>query len=287
MMHQMLQSQQIQAKALNQVTTDINSKMNNMFTELSTKYETMSNHIKRIDVQLVQTDETVKRQQENLRGKNVINPRSEHTNATELRCDKSEEKETEQPFAETSLGAEERTEHPVACRTTAPNEPTEIPPVRVYAPKPRLIKADKRMDKINMKDRQVRVPKISRALLLHCKQIFCPVYYGGGLCVRRNCPYEHVRRQNLDIAAALKRPKDPSLQTHSVTVTSVPPQELGSSSYGTISSPPKKKGESNECHLFNVVVVTVNVYHLFPTPSWTFMMFAIHSLHTIYVLNSY
>ncbi|KAF2572213.1 hypothetical protein F2Q70_00003274 [Brassica cretica] len=55
MMQQLLQGHQVQAKALNQVTTNINTRMENMFTELSTKYHTVSNHIRRIDVQLVQT----------------------------------------------------------------------------------------------------------------------------------------------------------------------------------------------------------------------------------------
>uniref|UniRef100_M4FEW6 Uncharacterized protein n=1 Tax=Brassica campestris TaxID=3711 RepID=M4FEW6_BRACM len=37
MMQQLLQSQQVQAKAMNQVTTDINNRMYNMYTDLSTK----------------------------------------------------------------------------------------------------------------------------------------------------------------------------------------------------------------------------------------------------------
>ena len=108
MMQQLLQSQQIQVKALNQVTTNINTRMDSMFTDLNTKYDTVSNHIKKIDVQLAQTAETVKRQQETLRGKSVINPRTEHCNVTKLRCENEEEK-TEQLFPGTALGAEERT----------------------------------------------------------------------------------------------------------------------------------------------------------------------------------
>ena len=60
MMQQLLQGHQVQAKALNQFTTNINTRMENMFTELSTKYHTVSNHIRRIDVQLVQTAESVR-----------------------------------------------------------------------------------------------------------------------------------------------------------------------------------------------------------------------------------
>ena len=48
MMEQLLQGQHVQAKALNQVTTDINTRMDNMFTELSTKYDTVASHIRKI-----------------------------------------------------------------------------------------------------------------------------------------------------------------------------------------------------------------------------------------------
>ncbi|KAF3567711.1 hypothetical protein DY000_02014807 [Brassica cretica] len=109
--------------------------MDNMFTELNTKYDTVSNHIKRIDVQLAQTNESVKRQQGTLPGNNVMNPRVEHCNAAELRCEKSEGKEPEQLFVETVLDAEERTEQPASTEETAPSEPAETPPVRVYVPK--------------------------------------------------------------------------------------------------------------------------------------------------------
>ncbi|KAF2565025.1 hypothetical protein F2Q70_00016927 [Brassica cretica] len=135
MMQQLLQGQQVQAKALNQISTDINTRMDNMFTELNTKYDTVSNHIKRIDVQLTQTAESVKRQQGTLPGKSVMNPRVEHCNAAELRCEKVEGKEPKQLSAETASGAEERTEQPASSEVTAPDEPIEISPVRVYVPK--------------------------------------------------------------------------------------------------------------------------------------------------------
>ncbi|XP_013613873.1 PREDICTED: uncharacterized protein LOC106320052 [Brassica oleracea var. oleracea] len=135
MMQQLLHGMQIQGKALNQVSTDINTRMDNMFTELNTKYDTVSNHIKRIDVQLAQTAESVKRQQGMLPGKSAMNPRVEHCNATELRCEKPEGKEPEQLSAETAPGAEERTEQPASSEVTAPDELAETPPVRVCVPK--------------------------------------------------------------------------------------------------------------------------------------------------------
>ncbi|KAF3561957.1 hypothetical protein DY000_02018257 [Brassica cretica] len=109
MMQQLLQGMQIQGKALNQISTDINTRMDNMLTELNTKYDIVSNHIKRIDVQLAQTAESVNRQQGMLSGKSLMNLRVEHCNETELRCEKPEGKEPEQLSAETASGAEERT----------------------------------------------------------------------------------------------------------------------------------------------------------------------------------
>ena len=88
-----------------------------MFTKLSIKYDTLASHIRKMDAQIAQTPESVKRQQMTLPGKTDKNPRAEHCNAIE------------QLFAETALGAEKRIEHPAACRTTAPNDPAETPPV--------------------------------------------------------------------------------------------------------------------------------------------------------------
>ncbi|WZZ03130.1 hypothetical protein YC2023_089051 [Brassica napus] len=135
MMQQLLQGMQIQGNALNQVSTYINTRMDNMFTELNTKYDTVSNHIKRIDVQLAHTTKSVKSQQGTLLGKSATNPRVEHCNATGLRCRKSEGKEPKQLFVETVPDAEERTEHSASSKVTAPDKLTETPPVRVYVPK--------------------------------------------------------------------------------------------------------------------------------------------------------
>ncbi|KAF3501846.1 hypothetical protein F2Q69_00042856 [Brassica cretica] len=51
-----------------------------------------------------------------------LNAKTEHCNAIE------------QPFAETVLGAEENTEQSASSGVTAPSEPVETPPVRVYVP---------------------------------------------------------------------------------------------------------------------------------------------------------
>ncbi|KAF3510969.1 hypothetical protein F2Q69_00006064 [Brassica cretica] len=98
MMQQLLQGQQLQAKALNQVTTEMDTRMGNMFTELNNKYDTLTIHIRKIDVQLAQTAE-------------------------------------KQPFSETAPGAEERAEQPTSSAVTAPDESVETPTSRVYVPK--------------------------------------------------------------------------------------------------------------------------------------------------------
>ncbi|XP_013617253.1 PREDICTED: uncharacterized protein LOC106323719 [Brassica oleracea var. oleracea] len=83
MMQQLLQGQQIQGKALNQVTTKINTRMDNMFTKLNSKYDAVASHIRQMDVQIAQTAETIKRQQGTLPGKTDKNPKD--CNAVELR----------------------------------------------------------------------------------------------------------------------------------------------------------------------------------------------------------
>ncbi|KAF3596716.1 hypothetical protein DY000_02024744 [Brassica cretica] len=103
--------QQVQAKALNQVTTEIDTRMGNMFTEMNAKYDAVASHIRKIDVQLAQTNESVKRQQGMLPGKSAINPRTEHCNAIE------------QPFAETVL-----------VRVYVPKVPYPIPPKHLMDP---------------------------------------------------------------------------------------------------------------------------------------------------------
>lgn len=49
-MQQLLQNHQSQVKAMNQITTEVNTRMDNMLTELNTKYD---------DVNFSQTAETV------------------------------------------------------------------------------------------------------------------------------------------------------------------------------------------------------------------------------------
>ena len=68
MLQQLLQGQQLQGKALNQVTTEINTRMNHIVRDLSTKYDNVASHMRQMDIQIAQTAESVKRQQGTLPG---------------------------------------------------------------------------------------------------------------------------------------------------------------------------------------------------------------------------
>ncbi|KAF2579064.1 hypothetical protein F2Q68_00004769 [Brassica cretica] len=125
MMQKLLQGQQVQGKALNQVTTEINTRMDNMFTELNSKYDAIASYIRQMDVQITQTAETIKRQQGTLPGKTDKNPKDR--NAVELRNgrhlsdpipkkltaqEKGKQKEGEQPPFEDVYDDEHELEQP-------------------------------------------------------------------------------------------------------------------------------------------------------------------------------
>ncbi|KAF3518491.1 hypothetical protein DY000_02062914 [Brassica cretica] len=148
MMQQLLQGQQIQGKALNQVTTYINSRMNHMFNDLSTKYDNVASHMRQMDVQIAQTAESVKRQQGTLPGKTDKNPRE--CNAVALRsgrslpdtipkkfpaAEKGKQKEGEQPRSEALPLSDEGPEQSVETDLTPVAPPVEPVPPREYTPK--------------------------------------------------------------------------------------------------------------------------------------------------------
>ncbi|XP_048613405.1 uncharacterized protein LOC125587237 [Brassica napus] len=153
MLQQLLQGQQLQGKALNQVTTKINTRMNHMFGDLSTKYDNVASHMRQIDIQIAQTAESVKRQQGTLPGKTDKNPKE--CNAVQLMsgkqlfeperrrftaAEKGKQKESEQLPADQ---ADERNKEPaLETSSPGPEQPAEavrpIPeavPPREYIPK--------------------------------------------------------------------------------------------------------------------------------------------------------
>ncbi|XP_033131808.1 uncharacterized protein LOC117126803 [Brassica rapa] len=154
MLQQLHQGQQLQGKALNQVTTEINTKMNHMFGDLSTKYDNVASHMRHMDIQIAQTVESVKRQQGTLPGKTDKNPKE--CNAVQLRsgkqlskpekrrfttAEKGKQKESEQLPADT-LAVEGNTEPAVETSSPGPEQPAEavrpipeVVPPREYIPK--------------------------------------------------------------------------------------------------------------------------------------------------------
>ncbi|XP_013699867.2 uncharacterized protein LOC106403597 [Brassica napus] len=148
MMQQLLQGQQIQRKALKQVTTEINTQMDNMFMELNSKYDVVASHIRQMDVQIVQTAETIKRQQGTLPGKKDKNPKE--CNAVDLRSgrhlpdhvskkltaqEKEKHKEGEQPPLEDVHDDEQELEQPTVIEPVALTTQDQPVPTRVYTPK--------------------------------------------------------------------------------------------------------------------------------------------------------
>ncbi|XP_048613103.1 uncharacterized protein LOC125587038 [Brassica napus] len=147
MMQQPLQGQQIQGKALNQITTEINTRMDNMFTELNSKYDAVASHIRKMDVQIAQTPETIKRQQGTLPGKTDKNPKD--CNAVELKSERhlsdpvskkltakenGKQKEGEQPLLEDVLDDEQDVEQPTVIEPVAPTTQEQPVPTRFYIP---------------------------------------------------------------------------------------------------------------------------------------------------------
>ncbi|KAF3559681.1 hypothetical protein F2Q69_00014400 [Brassica cretica] len=136
------QGQQLQGKALNQVTTEINTRMNHMFGDLSTQYDNVASHMSQMDIQIAQTGgKTDKNRKEcnavQLRSGNQL---SEPERRRFTAAEKRKQKESEQLPADQ---ADERNTKPaLETSSPGPKQPTEavrpIPeavPPREYIPK--------------------------------------------------------------------------------------------------------------------------------------------------------
>src|SRR5690606_25712649 len=103
--------------------------MNHMFSDLNTKYDNVASHMRQMDIQIAQTDESVKRQQGTLPGKTYKSPNE--CNAVQLRsgmslqdsvpkkltaAEKGKQKEGEQPQPEIALS-------PIRTRQSVPTLP--------------------------------------------------------------------------------------------------------------------------------------------------------------------
>ncbi|XP_033133991.1 uncharacterized protein LOC108870445 [Brassica rapa] len=108
MLQQLLQGQQLQGKALNQVTTEMNTRMNHMFGDLSTKYDNVASHMRQMDIQIAQTAESVKRKQGTLPGKTDKNPKE--CNAVQLRSGKQLSEPERRRFTAAEKGKQKESE---------------------------------------------------------------------------------------------------------------------------------------------------------------------------------
>ncbi|XP_048623789.1 uncharacterized protein LOC106384712 [Brassica napus] len=126
MLQLLLQGQQLQGKALNQVTTEINTRMNHMLSNLSTKYDNVASHMRQMDIQIAQTAESIKRQQGTLPGKTDKNPKE---------CNAGKQKESELPPANTPAAEKEREP------TVGTNSPGQEQPAKAIRPIPEHVPA--------------------------------------------------------------------------------------------------------------------------------------------------
>ncbi|KAF3549743.1 hypothetical protein DY000_02002800 [Brassica cretica] len=124
MMQQLLQGQQVQGKELNQVTTNINTRMNNMFNDLSTKYDNVASHMRQMDIQISQIAEIVRRQQGSLSGKTETNPKE--CNAVALRSGRQLTEPVPKRFTTAEKGKQKESEQSPLDVPVAENE-TEQP----------------------------------------------------------------------------------------------------------------------------------------------------------------
>ncbi|KAG5397533.1 hypothetical protein IGI04_019347 [Brassica rapa subsp. trilocularis] len=132
MLQQLLQRQQLQGKALNQVTTEINTRMNHMFSDLSTKYDNVAGHMRHMDIQIAQIAESVKRQQGTLPGKTNKNPKE--CNAAKFRSGKQLSEQVNKRFTAAQKGKQKESEQPPADAPAAKKE--MVPTVGTNLPGP-------------------------------------------------------------------------------------------------------------------------------------------------------
>ncbi|XP_013632739.1 PREDICTED: uncharacterized protein LOC106338265 [Brassica oleracea var. oleracea] len=122
--------------------------MENMFTELNSKYDAVASHIRQMDVQIAQTAETIKRQQGKLPGK--IDKNRKDCIAVELRSgrhlsdhvpkkltaqEKGKRKEGEPHSLEDVHDDDHEPEQPTTAEPVAPTTQDQPVPTRVYIPK--------------------------------------------------------------------------------------------------------------------------------------------------------
>ncbi|XP_024006440.1 uncharacterized protein LOC112082948 [Eutrema salsugineum] len=116
MLEQILEGQQ-------KITVDFNGKIDALYLDLNGKFEALNTHVKKLDIQLAQTAEAVKRQEGFLPGKTDTNPRH-YCSAITLRSCKKLTLELKKGVSEDEImeleeSAEDfKTEEPVSSDTT-------------------------------------------------------------------------------------------------------------------------------------------------------------------------
>ncbi|CAA7018903.1 unnamed protein product [Microthlaspi erraticum] len=122
MMQQMLMNQQ-------KSTAETHLKIDTMYNDLNGKYEAVWTHVKKLDVQVSQTAEAVKRPQGTLPGKGEQNPMNEYVAQVELRSGRKLLLAAIPP----KRAGKEKADDPVADSPTP--VAVETAPARAYTPK--------------------------------------------------------------------------------------------------------------------------------------------------------
>ena len=140
---------------MNQVTTDLNTRMNHMFNDLSTKYDNAASHMLQMDIQIAQTAESVKRQQGTLSGKTDKNPKE--CNAVGLRSGKQLSDLAPRKFTASEKGKQKESEQPPSDAPTTKNDqeqsvednPSETKqPAEAVSPSPGHVPASEYVPKV-------------------------------------------------------------------------------------------------------------------------------------------
>ncbi|KAF2618513.1 hypothetical protein F2Q68_00040161 [Brassica cretica] len=109
MLQQLLQGQQLQGKALNQVTTEINTRMNHMLGDLSTKYDNVASHMRQMDIQIAQTAESARGNKPERR-RFTTAEKGKQKESEQLPADQADEKNTKPALETSSPGPEQPAE---------------------------------------------------------------------------------------------------------------------------------------------------------------------------------
>lgn len=112
---------------LQKAATNFNVKVDSMYNDLNNKFEFLSTHVKKLDIQVIQIAEVVKRPSGTLPGKVEQNRKNKYVNAITLRIGKELEHNTKEKRADAE-NTMEKEEAEIGIVPKQPNEDMAPPP---------------------------------------------------------------------------------------------------------------------------------------------------------------